>query len=41
MFTHLKHLRLSLCLMLIGTSFLLLPGCSTPPPMKMLIQQIG
>ena len=31
MFTHLKHLRLSLCLMLIGTSFLLLSGCSTPP----------
>lgn len=31
MFTHLKHLRLSLCLMLIGTSFLLLSGCSTSP----------
>lgn len=30
MFTHLKHLRLSLCLILVGASFLLLFGCSNP-----------
>ena len=30
MFTHLKHLRLSLSLILVGASFLLLFGCSNP-----------